>query len=99
MSLAVLSDIYERRYVRFLRVAEAIVGEVGQADGVEEGPVPRRVVAEVGPLAHRGAQRTDVASGRTPRQVVGEIEPTIDATPRLGQLALHPTRGRLTRTW
>lgn len=37
VSLTELSNIYERRYVRFLRVAEAIVGEVEFArDAVQE---------------------------------------------------------------
>ena len=64
---------------------ETVGREIVEADLGEVRLVPAPLVAEIRPLADRGAERTVVASGGPPRQVVGEVEPMRRALPRLGR--------------
>ncbi len=76
---------------------EALVDQNAEADLPEEVGLPSTpFLAEVGPLAHGGAERAHVDAGGAVHQVVGQIEQARGALPRGGQVLGEPQQlGRL----
>ena len=76
---------------------ETLVGQDAEADLPEEVGLPATpLLAEIGPLAHGGAERAHVDARGPVHEVVGQIEQARRALPRRGQVLGQPQQlGRL----